>query len=72
MMRHRAKLDLEFPKICANNSVSGLYDKNSIRLTFNLKFLGRTIQELILIHICCSFVKMRQESAMSWSIFDTS
>ena len=54
-----------FPKICANNSVSGLYDTNSILLTFNFILLSRTIKGMILIHICCSFVKMEQESAMS-------
>ena len=59
-----------FPKICANNSVSWLYDKNNFCLTFNFIILSRTIQEMILIHICCSFVKMRQESAMP--ILDTS
>ena len=59
-----------FPKICANNYVSWLYDKNSFHLAFNFIILSRTIQEMILIHICCSFIKMRQESAMP--IFDTS
>ena len=79
MIRHRAKSftiwpgmtphSTVFPKICANNSVNWLYDKNSIRLAFNFIILSRTIQEMILIHICCSFVKMRQESAMP--VFDT-
>ena len=59
-----------FLKILANNSVCGLYDKNSIGITFNFIILSRTIQEMILIHICCSFVKMRQKSAMP--IFNTS
>ena len=53
-----------FRKICAYNSVTWLYEKNSFRLAFNFITLSRTIQEMILIHICCSFVKMRQESAM--------
>ena len=74
MILHRAKsltiwpgmtpTSTVFPKICASNSVSWLYAKIAFALLLNHIILSRTMQEMILIHICCSFVKMRQESAM--------